>query len=326
MVDAGWHSTQGKNGQSKKRIMKHQPVIDFVICTYNRESLLRMCLESLIPQLIDDRTTLTVVDNKSTDGTVALLSECKKQYPALNYVLETSIGLSRARNAGWRSSSAAWIYYLDDDCIAIPGLVALALELVQSRNDVAAIGGPIEAIYHDTPPAWFPKAFGSFAIETAIYKDLTNEYIRGGNMMIRRDALAAVGGFDDELGVKGDVLRYGEEIALQHRLREKGYRIGYDPRLVMKHFVRPDKMSLRWLLRSEYARRRDKMLIAPLGVGKTSLLLARTILTRIVYVPYFLGQALFDKQYHGKAALFDSLKPVAFRLGEWIGSIKRLRK
>lgn len=299
------------------------PVIDFCICTYNREDMLRRCLDALLPQL-NDRTVITIVDNKSTDGTVALIKSYRQQHAFIRYQYEASPGLSRARNTGWRTSNAEWIFYLDDDCIADAQLVSVALALVDSHPEYAAFGGPIYPAYLETPPDWFPASFGSFEIKTDQLKELQREYIRGGNMMIMRIALADTGGFDEALGVKGNLLRYGEEIALQHALRSKGYRIAYEPKLVMRHWVRPEKYSLRWLLQSEYARRRDKQRIESEGPGRTTFRLLGTLANRIIYVPYFLGQALFDKKYHGKSALLDSLQPVAYRLGEWVGSIKRL--
>jgi len=78
-----------------------------------------------------------------------------------------------------------------------------------------------------------------------------NEYIRGGNIAIKKSALERLGGFRTDLGMRGDVLGYGEETQLQERLRrrEPGALILYRPDAAVRHVVRPEKMTLRWQAR-----------------------------------------------------------------------------
>jgi len=135
-----------------------------------------------------------------------------------------------------------------------------------------------------------------------------------------------LGGFNTELGVKGNALRYGEEIELQMRMREAGYSIGYTPSLQIAHWIRTDKLDLGWVLRSEFARRRDKVLFDPVSLPKATVHLCRTVLGRFLWTPVHLYHGLTSKSYSGKKALYDILKPMAFSTGEWWGTVQRIIK
>ena len=109
-----------------------------------------------------------------------------------------------------------------------------------------------------------------------------------------------------ELGVRGKKLHYGEEIELQVKMRREGFTIGYAPSLRTDHFVRTDKLSMSWVLRSEYARRRDKMSFDRVPLPIASLHLLKTMAGRLIWTPVHLFTCLFNKSY--------SLKKDAYKL------------
>lgn len=296
--------------------------IDICICTSNREAYLRQCLEALLPQCIAGRTKVTVVDNHSTDQTAAYVQSLASTSPILRYVYEPNSGLSHARNTGWKSSTCDWIFYLDDDCLPHAGIVTEALRLIDAMPGIDAFGGPIEPSYEGKPPAWLPEGFGQFSMPYDQVNPITTGYIRGGCMLIRRSVLDQLSGFDPSLGVEGRTLRYGEEIELQFRMRKSGHAIAYAPGLNTGHWVRSAKISLRWVLRSEYARRRDKMKIEPISLSTASLHLLRTIGGRIFWTPVHLVSNLIRSPHSMRKAGYQILQPLAYSLGEWIGVIQ----
>ncbi|MFQ3635030.1 MAG: glycosyltransferase family A protein, partial [Cyanobacteriota bacterium] len=75
------------------------PRISAIICTHNRAGYLAGAIASLLRQDLTDPYEVLVVDNASTDATRAVV-EPFLQDSRLRYVLEPTLGLSVARNAG----------------------------------------------------------------------------------------------------------------------------------------------------------------------------------------------------------------------------------
>ncbi len=293
--------------------------IHVCICTFNRRDYLKRCLDRLTPQVNSDDMQITVVDNNSTDGTKAFVDSL---YSEVQYLFEPCQGLSIARNTGWQTSSSEWIFYLDDDCLPSENLLTNALELIRQFPKIDAFGGPIDAMFETSLPGWLPEGFGNFSMPYSECAEIDTGFIRGGCFLIRRKVLADLGGFDERLGVTGSALQYGEELELQLRMRKKKFRIAYAPSLRVGHYVRAEKLNLRWVLQSEYARRRDKMLFQPIPLAKATLNLLRTLLGRIFWTPVYFGKAFFGRSSGLKKALFQTAQPLAYRLGEWVGVMK----
>src|SRR5262249_43621702 len=95
--------------------------ISVVVATYNRCSVLRRALESVVAQ--HDRSVpyeVIVVDNNSSDETRQVVESFSSQdAPRVKYIFEAKQGVSYARNAGIAGSSAPVIAFFDDDvCVA----------------------------------------------------------------------------------------------------------------------------------------------------------------------------------------------------------------
>ncbi|WP_157833306.1 glycosyltransferase family 2 protein [Selenomonas ruminantium] len=69
-----------------------QPLVSILIPVYNREALLRPCIESALAQTYEN-TEIIVVDNQSTDGTWDLCKEYAAKYPKVKvYRNEKNLG------------------------------------------------------------------------------------------------------------------------------------------------------------------------------------------------------------------------------------------
>ncbi len=303
-------------------IMMPKRGIEFSICTYNRLSYLKKFIAALLPQIVPNETTITVIDNGSIDDTKAYVLDLEKNNFPIRYMQEMNQGLSHARNRAWKESQFEWIFYLDDDCIPAHDLVDQALDLIKEKSIADMYGGIIYPLYETTPPAWLPPDYGSFSMPFERLTLIEKGYVRGGCMMIRPQTLKDMGGFNAELGMKGSVLRYGEEIDLQIRMRKRGYKIAYAPELKTGHFVRTEKLKPRWILSSTYARSRDKMAFAPVPFHLATFNMLRTIASRLVWAPIHLTTIITNKQYNWDNAVLDALTPLAYRSGEFVGTIQ----
>ena len=79
-----------------------------VICTYNRLSLLKLCIESISTlKTFASEFETVVIDNNSSDGTEEFCNGLNKLYPNNNwrYFKETNQGISFARTRG----ASSWV-------------------------------------------------------------------------------------------------------------------------------------------------------------------------------------------------------------------------
>jgi glycosyltransferase involved in cell wall biosynthesis len=86
------------------------PTVSVVIASYNRASLLKEAIDSVLTQDFDD-FELIVVDDGSTDDTPELL----RSYANICVVRQDRRGVSAARNAGVRRASGEFLAFLDSD-------------------------------------------------------------------------------------------------------------------------------------------------------------------------------------------------------------------
>jgi len=86
------------------------PTVSVVIPSFNRASLLKEAIDSVLAQDFDD-FELIVVDDGSTDGTPELL----QSYANICVVPQDRRGVSAARNAGIRQASGDFLAFLDSD-------------------------------------------------------------------------------------------------------------------------------------------------------------------------------------------------------------------
>lgn len=227
--------------------------LSLVICTYNRPDLVEQVLATIAEQDAPrDSYEVLVIDNASPKDIASVVASYDGRIPGLRCIREERVGLSHARNRGYREARGEYVGYVDDDCKLPPEWVSTALRTIHEVHPVM-YGGPARAFYMTPKPRWFRDRYGSANFGTAA-GPLKDRTLSGMNMVIRKDALDAVGGFDPELGMSGMTMAYGEETALQKRLRNHygpdcGY---YDPALYVFHLVRPEKMRVLWIMRRRF--------------------------------------------------------------------------
>ena len=163
--------------------------VSVVIPTYQRPELLRRCLDALVEQRLDPAWyEIIVVDDGQSDDTedvVAQLAEQTRGMPELRYLRpEGTRGPAAARNRGWRAARAPVVAFTDDD--TVPDADWLRYGVVAMSVDRAAVWGRIVVPTSAVPTDHEKTTQG---LEQA-------EFVTA-NCFVRRDALEAVGGFDE---------------------------------------------------------------------------------------------------------------------------------
>ena len=112
-------------------------MIAVIIPCYNVEEYIVDCLDSVRCQgpVVSE---VFVVDNGSTDHTVARVQAWKEQYPdfPMQLLHEPRKGAPFARNAPLKLVSSEWIQFLDADDVLLPGKITQQTAVVGGSTDV----------------------------------------------------------------------------------------------------------------------------------------------------------------------------------------------
>jgi histidinol-phosphate phosphatase family protein len=212
-----------------------EPEIEIVVPTVGRPSLGRL-LDALRAEGL---SRVIVVDDRA-DGTPL-------DAPGARVIRGPGRGPAAARNAGWRASRASWIVFLDDDVVPPPGWSArLCEDLAEPSSGVGASQGRVHVPLPDgrRPTDWERNVAG---LEDATWATA--------DMAVRRDALVAIGGFDERFP-----RAYREDSDLGLRLAAAGWRIAHGTRVV-SHPVGP---ADRWISVRKQAGNADDVLMRAL--------------------------------------------------------------
>ncbi len=217
-------------------------VLSIIVCTFNRQDLLPLCLRSLAEQTLDKSLyEVIVVNNNSTDGTQEIAKSFAAQYGNFRVVVERKQGLSHARNCGWREALGEFVAYIDDDAKATREWCERILNAFQTVSpQPAAVGGKSHPFYETPPPPWFTDEFeirtwgttaGFLELPRARYG------FSGSNMAFRKNILEVHSGFSAEYGMTGQTTRMGEETELFYRVYDKQPYFWYDPAILVYHWT-----------------------------------------------------------------------------------------
>ena len=171
------------------------PKLSVIIPSYNDGGTLGYQLEALAGQQWSQPWEIIVADNRSTDGTRALVERYCRQMPNLRLIeAGERRGAAYARNAGARAAEGEFLAFIDGDDVAAPGWVAAigtALAehaFVASRFDGTRLNPP--ALLKSRP---CPQQDG---LQNSRYPPFL-PHAGGCGLGIRRSLFEAVGGFDE---------------------------------------------------------------------------------------------------------------------------------
>jgi len=208
-----------------------------VIIGRNEGERLVRCLQSVVGV----GTQVVYVDSGSTDGSADTARAMGADVVELD--MRRPFTAALARNAGWRrlvqiAPRATTVHFFDGDCEVVPGWLAAAMDALAAHPERAVVCGRRRER--------FPEA-SIFNRQCEIEWNAGSGEIRscGGDALMRLDALAAVGGYRDDLIA-------GEEPELCVRLRAAGWKIWRLGRDMVWHDAAMTRWS-QWWKRSKRA-------------------------------------------------------------------------
>lgn len=179
------------------------PFISVVVPAYNAQSMIALCIESLLGQTYPkDRYEVLIVDNNSTDDTAEII----KKYP-VTYLLESNKQTPyAARNTGIRHARGSIIALTDSDCVADENWLKQGAAPFDDPK-VIAVGGRITAYEPRRYIEFYQEKNKIFNQKETLSKqrcDAKSAAIATPNAFYRKEALEKVGLFDDTIFGGGD--------------------------------------------------------------------------------------------------------------------------
>jgi GT2 family glycosyltransferase len=225
-----------------------------VIVSHDTRQELRRCLDAIGSGCSD----VIVVDSGSSDGSAALVSSA---YPQVRLIALDNLGFGAAANAGIACAHGRHVLVLNADARPLPGALAALTELAELHPNAGVIGprlrtpdgalqrsvfasprGPISLAAWATAPGLVSggaravrRLTGAYrrrlrhAPPTGVQELVGFEYVQGSAMLLRRKALDAVGGFDEQF------FMYCEEADVCYRLRQAGWSVLFTPECEFVH-------------------------------------------------------------------------------------------
>lgn len=203
--------------------------LSVVIPTYNRLPILRQCLEALERQRVAapvDGYEVVLVDDGSTDATVAWLEENRPRLPHVRLIRQDHGGPAEGRNRGVEHARGDVIVFIDSDLVVLPDFLQHHGEALERRwrergDRLCFTYGAVINTARFEDPTSEPHKLG----------DVSFAYFATGNVAIDRQLLERAGLFDTSFRLYG-----WEDLELGERLRRLGVELVRCPRAVGYHW------------------------------------------------------------------------------------------
>lgn len=163
-------------------------MISIIIPAYNVQDYLADCLDSCL-ELLDGE--IIVVDDGSTDNTLAIAKSYEATWPAVRVIHQVNKGLSSARNTGIMNARYDWCLFLDADDMLAEGGLQKILSTINNNPEATIVSGSL-------------KTFGTSNETIILQADPKLEDFRSGNRIgsssaVKTSALKAIGGFNPKM-------------------------------------------------------------------------------------------------------------------------------
>jgi GT2 family glycosyltransferase len=204
-----------------------QPLISVLIPARDEAARIGACLAGLVDQSYRN-FELVVVDDHSTDATVAIVRSYVAQLPALDVVSSAPLPDDWAGKcwACWQAAASArgdWLLFLDADVIPRPDLLAALMTRAESRSldlltlmPFQQLGSLAERVIM---PAFFALLYGLYPLDQVSDPRSPIAFANGPCLLIRREVYFAIGGHQ---AVRASIL---EDTELGRIVKAAGYRL-----------------------------------------------------------------------------------------------------
>jgi len=222
------------------------PTVSVVIVNWNTQALLAECITALEREAGAIAHDIWVVDNGSSDGSVAML---RRDFPRVHLIeSKVNLGFAGANNLAMQRSAGRFLLLLNTDALMKPASLRALLDVAESSPRAGIVGahllnpdGTFQASFTNFPTLW-----QEFWILSTLGRRLRGrwypshgpenergpqcvDYVEGACLLVRRDAFAQVGGLDE------GYFMYAEEVDWCQRMCNHGWEVWYQPAAHVVH-------------------------------------------------------------------------------------------
>ena len=214
-----------------------------IILSFNSSRTLEVCLRSLAAALGED-DEIWVVENGSTDGSVAILRRLEAELPALIRAIYCPVntGTTVSRNMALRRATGRLLLVMDSDVTVPAGLLPVLIQRVEADGGIGILapqlvyghGGPqLSTDRFPTIGRKLTRLFRLKAMERRLPPegeiDRDVDYAISAFWLLRRDVLERVGLFDENIFYSPEDVDYCLRVWLA------GYRVVFTPVVTAIH-------------------------------------------------------------------------------------------
>lgn len=219
------------------------PELSIVLVSWNAKDDLDVCLRSLVEHTRGVEFEVIVVDNASSDGTVAAL---ETEHPQVRVIANAdNRGFAAGCNQGMAAARGELILLLNSDTYVVDNVIGRSVEALRARPDVGMLATrlafPDGRLQHNANRAlsvrhsllerlWLYKLIPDDRRGKALMggywehdEPAEVDWLAGAFMLLRRPLYTESGGFDERFWM------YGEDSEWCMRLRRQGHKILYTP-------------------------------------------------------------------------------------------------
>ena len=217
------------------------PELSVIIVNYNVKHFLEQCLYSVLSSREVD-TEIIVVDNQSSDGSMAFLP---KKFPQVKFIENReNLGFAKACNQGLAAAGGEYILFLNPDTIVTENCFRDSINFLAARPEAGGLGirmidgsgnflkeskrafpSPLTSLYKLFGLArLFPRSavFSKYHLgQLSEQQNNEVDVLAGAYMLIKKKVLDTTGGFDENF------FMYGEDVDLSYRIQQAGYKNFY---------------------------------------------------------------------------------------------------
>ena len=225
------------------------PLVSVIVVSYNTREVLRRCLARLQEESAGIDAEVIVVDNASRDGSAEMVAACFPQFQLVPS--RSNLGFAAGNNVGFARARGSYVVLLNPDAFIGEGALATAIARMQAAPRVGLAGGRLQDESGHLQPSGrlYPSLLNEFLVISGLAaryprsrffgrfdrtwadpgRDSRVDWVPGAFTIIRREALQAVGHFDERFFL------YYEEVDLCRRIAAAGYEIWYWPEVQVTH-------------------------------------------------------------------------------------------
>ncbi|GAM07929.1 N-acetylglucosaminyl-diphospho-decaprenol L-rhamnosyltransferase [Geobacter sp. OR-1] len=277
--------------------------LSVIIVNYNTRVLLLDCLASVYATVSPLLVEIFVIDNASTDGSVAAVQEA---FPGVRCIANTcNLGFARANNLAIRAASGRYLMLLNSDAQLTPSAAATIVSFMDANRDVAICGGQLlnrdgslqnsiancptlatelfsKSLLRRLFPARYPGKEARFSQPVEV------ESIIGACMVVAKEAVDRVGMLDERF------FFFFEETDWCLQMKDSGWRVMFHPAARIYHLQGQSAKRVNVGARIEYWRSRYLYFRKHRSIAACFLLRCGLVMRLILSLTGQLATALFS--------------------------------